>query len=203
MERSGRTLDRVMRMFGVARENVTTPEYQALAHEWLPKIAAASDAIFFDKKLFERIEQVYQSRADAKLDADQTRLVTIVYDNFVRRGAKLGAADKARLTAINQELEGLFAEFRAKVLADESTVTGALERGRSRGLPASLVGSAAAAAHELKLGVRWAIPNTRSSVDPFLTFSSRRDLREKVWRAFKSRGDNGTRTIPTRQSFVS
>ena len=191
MERSGRMLDRVARLFAVARENVTTPEYQALAREWLPRLKASSDAIAFNEPLFARIEMVHRLLSTAGLAADQARLVELVYDNFVRRGARLSIGDKARLTAINQELEALFTEFRAKVLAAESACTVLNDEADLAGLPASLVASAAAAAEERSPGDRWVIPNTRSSVDPFLTFSSRRDLREKVWRAFNRRGDNG------------
>ena len=165
MERSGLTLDRVDRMFAVARESVTNPSYQALEREWQPKLAAADDAIVFNQRLFKRIESVYQSLPGSLLDPDQVRLVTRMYEDFVRRGAKLNSADKQRLSEINQELAARFAEFRAKVLADESTST-LVEGGR-------------------------AIMNTRSSVDPFLASSTRRDLREIVWRKFKRRGDNG------------
>ena len=165
LERSGRTLDRVERMFGVARENVTNPEYQALEREWQPKLAAAADAIVFNQGLFRRIKAVYESLPASHLEPDQVRLVTRIYDDFVRRGARLNAAEKERLSEINQELAALFAEFRAKVLADENTST--LVDGDQ------------------------SIVNTRSSVDPFLTSSPRRDLREIVWKKFKSRGDNG------------
>ncbi len=165
MERAGRTLDRVERMFGVARENVTNPAYQALEREWQPKLAAAADAIVFNQGLFKRIEAVYDSLPGSQLEPDQVRLVTRMYEHFVRRGAQLNAAEKQRLSEINQELAARFAEFRAKVLADENTST-LVEGGRT-------------------------IVNTRSSVDPFLTSSPRRDLREIVWRKFKSRGDNG------------
>jgi peptidyl-dipeptidase Dcp len=165
MERAGHMLDRLQRMFAVARECVTTPAYQALEREWQPKLAAASDEVLFNQGLFNRIEAVYAGLPDSGLDPQQVRLVTRMHDHFVRRGAKLNAADKQRLSEINQELAARFAEFRAKVLADENTSTvvdGGLE-----------------------------IVNTRSSVDPFLTSSPRRDLREIVWRKFKSRGDNG------------
>ena len=165
MERAGLMLDRLQRMFAVARENVTTPAYQALEREWQPKLAAASDELLFNQGLFMRIEAVYQALPESHLDPEQVRLVTRMYEHFVRRGAKLNAAGKARLSEINQELAGRFAEFRAKVLADENTST-VVDGGQT-------------------------IANTRSSVDPFLTSSPRRDLREIVWRKFKSRGDNG------------
>jgi peptidyl-dipeptidase Dcp len=191
MERAGRTLDRVERMFGVARENVTNREYQALEREWQPKLAAAADEIVFNAALFDRIEKVYESLSASNLEPDQIRLTTRIYEHFVRRGAKLSAPQKARLSEINQELAARFAEFRAKVLADENTWTVIERESDLEGLPASVVAAAKRAAEERGLAGKWAIVNTRSSVDPFLTFSTRRGLRETVWKKFKSRGDNG------------
>lgn len=189
LERSGQTRDRVSRLFGVAVDNVTNPQYQALEREWEPKLTAASDAIFMNPRLFERVAGVYASRSG--LAADQQRLTERLHDLFVRRGARLGEAEKKQLSAINQELASLFAEFGQKVLADEDTWTVLEGEADLAGLPATLVDSAKAAADERKLAGKWIIVNTRSSVDPFLTFSSRRDLRERVWKTFKSRGDNG------------
>ena len=165
VDRSGRVRDRLERMFGVARENVTNPAYQALEREWQPTLAAASDEILLNHGLFERIEAVYRSLHELQLDPDQARLVARMYEQFVRHGAKLNSAHKQRLSEINQDLAARFAEFRAKVLADENTST-IVDDGRT-------------------------ITNTRSSVEPFLTSSTRRDLREIVWRKFKCRGDNG------------
>ena len=191
LDRAGRMLDRVTRMFGVARENVTNREYQALEREWQPKLAAAADEILFNKALFERIDAVYRDLDASNLDAEQKRLVTRTQEYFVRRGARLNDAEKRRLSEINQELAARFADFRAKVLADENTWT-VLERDADlAGLPESAIATAEAGAAERGLTGKWAIVNTRSSVDPFLTFSTRRDLRETVWRKFKSRGDNG------------
>ena len=165
LERSGRMLDRVERMFGVARESVTNPDYQKVEREWQPKLAAAADEIIFNTRLFQRIRAVYEALPTMQLEPDQARLVTRTYDRFVRRGARLDATARARLSQINQELAARFAEFRAKVLADENTST-VVEDGK-------------------------VIVNTRSSVDPYLASSPRRDLREVVWKAFKKRGDNG------------
>ena len=180
-----------MRLFGVMTSNMSSPQYQALDREWQPKLAAASDEIAFNERLFTRIEAVHASLPTPALAPEQQRLTTLVYDSFVRRGAKLDAAGKAQLGQINQALAGLFSEFSAKVLADENTWTVLDSESDLAGLPASLVAAAEAAAAERGLAGKWAIVNTRSSVDPFLTYSSRRDLREKVWKRFKQRGDNG------------
>ena len=191
MERTGRTLDRLNRLFNVLRQNISTSRIQALDREWQPKLTAADDAIVFNPGLFKRIEAVYRSLSTSTLTAEQKRLAERTYDSFVRRGARLNDAEKKRLSDLNQQLATLFAEFRSKVLEDENTWT-VLERDTDlAGLPASMVSAAKAAADERGLTGTWAIVNTRSSVDPFLTFSTRRDLREKVWKKFKSRGDNG------------
>ena len=123
MERAGRMLDRLERMFSVARESVTNPSYQALEREWQPKLAASADELLFNEGLFKRIEAVYEALPASRLEPDQVRLVTRMYEHFVRRGARLNAAEKQRLSEINQELAARFAEFRAKVLADENTST--------------------------------------------------------------------------------
>lgn len=190
MERAGTTLRRVTAMFGVYQSNLATPEVQALDLEWSPKLAAAADEVRFNAKLFARIAAVHATRGDAGLDPVDARLLERTYNDFVRTGARLDAAGKERLGAINQRLAARFADFSARVLKDEETWI-VLGPDDLAGLSASQVASLKAAAEERGLKDAWAVVNTRSSVDPFLTFSARRDLREKVWRAFKSRGDNG------------
>jgi len=191
MERSGRTLDRLNRLFNVLRQNISTSRIQALDREWQPKLTAADDAIVFNPGLFKRIEVVHGSLSASTLTAEQKRLTERTYDSYVRRGARLTAAEKTRLSDINQRLAALFAEFRSKVLDEENSWTVLEREADLAGLPASMASAAKAAADERGLTGKWAIVNTRSSVDPFLTFSTRRDLREKVWKKFKSRGDNG------------
>jgi peptidyl-dipeptidase Dcp len=191
MERSGRTLDRLNRLFNVLQQNISTLRIQALDREWQPKLTAADDAIVFNPGLFKRIEAVYRSLSTSALTAEQKRLTERTYDSYVRRGARLTDAEKTRLSEINQQLATLFAEFRSKVLEEENSWTVLEREADLAGLPASMASAAKAAADERGLTGKWAIVNTRSSVDPFLTFSTRRDLREKVWKKFKSRGDNG------------
>jgi peptidyl-dipeptidase Dcp len=185
----GRHVDRAQTLFSVHQSSLNVPEVQAIDKEWSPKITAAYDKITFDEKLFGRIATVYAAR-DNGLTPEQKRLVTLIYDRFVNGGAKLDAKQKAELGRINQDLSRLFTEFGNKVLADENTWT-ILEKKDIAGLPADLVAAYKNAAVERKLGDnKWAVVNTRSMVDPFLTSSPRRDLRENVWNAFKLRGDN-------------
>jgi peptidyl-dipeptidase Dcp len=191
MERAGRRLDRVGAVFGVMTGNMSTPEYQALQREWGPRLAAAADEIVLNPALFQRIKAVYDARATSGLDAQQQRVVTRRYEGFVRRGANLDATQKQQLSAYNQELARLFASFSEKVLADEETYI-AVSEADLAGVPADVRNAAAAAARERNLPAgQFAIVNTRSAVDPVLTFADNRAVRERIWRAFVNRGDNG------------
>jgi peptidyl-dipeptidase Dcp len=188
LEKTGRYQGRADTLFAVMSGNLSTPEVQKVDKEWSPKMAAARDKITFNDKLFARVSAVYAARD--QLDGEKRRLVELRYERFLRAGAKQPAENKAKVGKINEELAGLFAEFSKKVLADENSWI-VLEDKDLAGVSPSLKASYAAAAAERKLDGKFAVVNTRSSVDPFLTASSRRDLREKVWKAFKSRGDNG------------
>lgn len=190
MQLAGARLNRVGTLFGVMTGNMNSPAYQALDREWSPKLSAAQDRITFDPKLFARIEAIYASRDDSGLDPQQVRLVTRIRDAYVRQGAKLDAAQKAQLSQINQQLATAFSEFSEKLLADESTAITVTDEARLAGVPDSVRAVAKAAATE-RGQQGWAIVNTRSAVDPVLTFATDRALREQVWRAFVNRGDNG------------
>ncbi|MDQ3080268.1 MAG: M3 family metallopeptidase, partial [Pseudomonadota bacterium] len=188
LQKTGDRLDRVETYFGLMTSNVTTPEYQALDKTWSPKLSAASDAIRFDPALFARVKAVYDARNSSGLDAKQVRLATRVYESFVRNGAALNSAQKAKLGQYNEQLATLFSDFSDKVLADESTYLDVTEA-EMTGVPADVKAAAAAAAKaQGKSG--YAIKNTRSAVDPVLTFADNRALREKVFKAFVNRGDN-------------
>lgn len=195
LERAGRTLTRVNAVFGVFTGTMSTPEVQAVEREIAPKQAAFRDKITQNSRLFERIAKIYEGRETSGLTAEQQRLVWLDYTNFVRAGAKLEAASKERLSAINQRLAALFTQFSQNVLADETDDFLVLESAADlAGLPESIRAGAAAAAAGKGHPGRWVVLNTRSSADPFLTYSARRDLREKVWRTFVSRGDKGGKT---------
>jgi len=189
LERAGKPLDRAATLFYVMTGNKNSPAIQKISGVIRPKMAAVYDQINFNTKLFERVKAVYDARTTAKLNAEQVRLLEKTYDGFIRRGANLNAADKKRMGEINQALATLFTDFGNRVLADEDTwvVLGKDDLG---GLPETLVASYKAAAEKRKVE-GWAVVNTRSAVDPFLSFSSQRALREKVWNAFIKRGDNG------------
>ncbi|HSM12505.1 MAG TPA: M3 family metallopeptidase [Thermoanaerobaculia bacterium] len=191
LERSGRLLDRVTTVYGVFSSTMSSPGFQAVERDMAPKLAALGDQITQNEKLFARIAAVYEARESSGLTPEQQRLVWLDYTNFVRAGAKLDAAAKARLSEINQRLAGLYTQFSQNVLAEETDYVLYLDEGDLAGLPDSLRSAAAAAAAERGQEGKYAILNTRSSMEPFLVYSDRRDLREKVWRTYYSRGDNG------------
>jgi peptidyl-dipeptidase Dcp len=195
LEDSGRTLTRVDAAYGIWSANMNSPEFQPVEREMAPKLAAFNDQITQNERLFRRIEAVYNSPEKARLTPEQQRLTWVYHNNFVRSGAKLDGAAKQRLSAINQELAGLFTSFSQNVLADETDQMLVLtSESELAGLSPSLREAAAAAAASKGQQGKWVITNTRSSVDPFLTYSDRRDLREKAWRMFVNRGDLGGAT---------
>ena len=192
LERTGHTLDRVSTLYGVWSSTMASPEFQVVQREMAPRIAAFYDQITQNEALFKRIDAVYNSPAKSQLNAEQQRLSWLYYTNFVRAGARLKPEAKSRLSQINQQLAGLYTKFSQNVLAEETDQFIVLKsEDELAGLPQSLRDAAAAAAEQKKQPGTWVIMNTRSSIDPFLTYSDRRDLREKAWRMFVNRGDNG------------
>jgi peptidyl-dipeptidase Dcp len=191
MEKAGERLDYVQSIFGVYSSNLSTPEVQAINKEWSPKLSAAYDKINLNAKLFDRIAKLYEHREHVGLDAKQMRLLTRTYEGFVRRGAQLNDAQKAQLSDYNQQLAAAFSDFNSRLLADESTHTAANEA-EMAGVPQDVKDAAleAGKAAGLPPGV-YAIANTRSAVEPVLSFGTNRALRERVWKAFVQRGDNG------------
>ena len=192
LEGAGRTFDRVQTVYGIFQATMNTDEFQPVEEAMAPKIAELGDKIVQNGKLFARIAAVYEAREQANLTPEQKRLVWLDYTRFVHAGAQLDAKGKERLSAINQRLASLFTSFSQKVLADESGPMTLLESEADlAGLPEALREAAASAAESRGKKGRWAVLNTRSSMEPFLTYSDRRDLREKVWRTYYSRGNNG------------
>ncbi|HXV61211.1 MAG TPA: M3 family metallopeptidase [Vicinamibacteria bacterium] len=191
MERSGRDLGRVFAYYGVWSSNLSTPEFREIEREMAPRLSEFQSKITQNAALFERIRAVHDGAEMGSLRSDQQRLVQLIYDGFARNGATLQGEAKERYAAIDQRLAELETQFSNNVLADEEGYVTYLDETQLSGLPASFVQSAASAAKERGQEGKYAVTNTRSSMDPFLTFSDERDLREKVWRTYYDRGDNG------------
>ncbi|HZE89427.1 MAG TPA: M3 family metallopeptidase, partial [Verrucomicrobiae bacterium] len=191
MERAGRDLDRVLTYWGIWGGNLSTPEFRKIQAEMAPKLAEFNTKFIQNAALFARIKQVYESPERASLRPDEQRLVWLTYDRFRSNGATLEGAARARYAEINKRLAEVQTKFGNNVLGDEEGYVTYLTAQQLGGLPESLIKGAAAAAADRGKAGSYAVTNTRSSMDPFLTFSSERSLREKVWRTYYARGDNG------------
>ncbi len=191
MERSGRDLDRVFNFYGIWSSNLSTPEFREIQQAMAPKLSEFRSKITQNAALFERIKTVYESEEMQSLRPDQQRLVWLSYDGFARNGATLEGEAKERYAAINQRLAEIHTQFGNNVLADEEGYVTFITADQLGGLPESFVQSAATAATDRDHEGEYAITNTRSSMDPFLTSSTERELRQQVWRTYYSRGDNG------------
>ena len=190
LENAGRLLESVASIYYVWSSTLASPELQAIEREMEPRLAAFEDSITQNPKLFARIEAVYRDRE--KLGSEQQRLTWKKYTSFVRAGAKLGVAEKERVAAINQRLAALYTDFSQFVLADEEERATIFEHESDLdGLSDGVREAARAAATARGQNGKFAIENTRSAMEPFLTYATRRDLREKVWTEYVMRGDNG------------
>lgn len=189
-ELSGEKMGRLFSIWGVHSSNLSSPEVRKIQAEWEPKVSAFFSELTLDARYFQRVKFLYDQRASLNLDAKQMRLLERTYDSLVRNGALLNAAKKAQVIGIETDLSKKFSAFSEKVLADEESFILIDKEADLAGLPETFVAALSAAAKE-KGKAGWAVVNTRSAVQPFLENSTRRDLREKVWRAFTKRGDNG------------
>jgi len=191
LERSGRTLDRVQRIFGVYQATLDTPDVQAVEQEMTPLLAAHSDQIRHNLPLYRRIAAVYAVREKSALAPEQQRLTWFYYTRFLLSGAQLDSRAKADVSDINRRLAALYTRFSQNVLADENDHWLELSAdGDLAGLPPSIREALVTGATARGVKVLGAVLNTRSSVEPFLELSTRRDLRERAWRIFVNRGDN-------------
>ncbi|MEO0549947.1 MAG: M3 family metallopeptidase [Pseudomonadota bacterium] len=191
LQKSGADLDRVFTYWGIWRSNVSSPEYREIQREMAPRISAFRSSITQNEGLFARVKAVYEGEQIATLQPDQQRLVRLVYDGFARNGATLEGEAKQRYADINTRLSELHTAFANNVLADEEGYVTYLTDDQLSGLPQSFITAAATAATDRGEDGKFAVTNTRSSMDPFLRYSDKRDLREIVWRTYYNRGDNG------------
>ena len=190
LERTGQPLARAQAIFGVWASTMSTPEFRTIEQKMAPRLAAFGDKIVQNAKLFARLKTVYDAREQANLTAEQKRLVWFTYNNFVRQGANLDADKKAQLSEVNQQLAGLYTKFSQNQLSDEETYALVIDnKADLAGLPASQIAAAAAEGERRGQKGKWIISNTRSAMEPFLTYASSRALREKAFRMWVSRGD--------------
>ena len=191
LEKAGDDLNRVFTYWGIWSANMSSPEFREIQQEMAPKLSEFFTTITQNENLFERVKAVYESPEKDALTPAQQRLVWLTYDQFASNGATLEGEAKERYGAINQRLAELHTQFANNVLHDEEGYVTYITGDQLSGLPESFANAAAAAATDRDHDGAYAITNTRSSMDPFLTYSNERDLRETVWRTYYDRGDNG------------
>lgn len=186
LEKSGDDIGRVYTYWGIWSSNKNSPEFRKIQGEMVPVLSDFSSKISQNAELFERIETVYNDKAALKkLTPEAQRMVKLRYEGLVRAGAKLDDTKKVRYAAIDKRLAKLYTTFANNILNDEQSYTTYLTKDQLDGLPEAFTKS-------IKTDDgRYGIKNTRSSMDPFLKYSTERDLREVVWNNYYNRGDNG------------
>ena len=189
-DNSGEMLWRVATVFGMLSAANTDDAMQTLSAEIYPALAAHSDAITMNDKLFERVKAVYDGRLSAGLGEEELRLVQKIYDDFVRSGALLSTEDKSRLMQINEELSALGVDFGRNLLAETNAYQLFVKRDRLKGVPSSVMETAAAEARAAGRGDEFLFTLQKSSMLPLLTYCKDRELREEIYKAYLKRGDN-------------
>lgn len=189
LEKSGWQLSRVASIFWNLEGSDSTPELQEIARDMAPRFAAHETQVLLDKRLFKRVDDLYQRREALKLNDEDLRVLERHHLEFVRAGARLSAAEKSRVKEINARLATLVTQFMQNVLKDEQSWRLVLDGENDlAGLPDTLKESAGRAAAEAGMPGKALVTLARSSVEGFLTYSARRDLREQAFNAWISRG---------------
>jgi len=190
LEKSGELLTRVEGVFHNLTSSATNEALQAIELEMAPRLSAHWSAISMHPVLFARLDELYAKRESLELDAESLRLLERYHLDFVRAGAQLKPQERDRLAAIGQRLAILGTQFSQNVLGDEEDWVLTLTEEQMAGVPPAVRDAAAARAKELKLHLPFAVTLARSSVEPMLQFADDRGLREQLYRAWVSRGDN-------------
>jgi len=191
MERSGKLLDDVYSYYGILSSNMSSPEFRIIQGDLAPKLSEYSSKISQNEKLFKRISSIYEASLINPLENDQQRVLDLTYKSFAMSGAALDADKKQRYAEINLELSSLYNDFSNNVLHDEENYVTYLDETQLGGLSNGFIKSANNIAKDKGFEDKYAITNTRSSMDPLLTYSTNRKIREVVWKNYYSRGDNG------------
>ena len=191
LEGSGETLDKVANVFFNLLGSNTNDEMDALAMEMSPKLSAHNDAILLNKALFKRIENLHDNRQSMNLSVEQNRLLEETYKRFIRSGANLDKGSMERLTQINSALSSLSVRFDQNVLKETNSYSMVVENKEDlEGLPDEEIRQASLLAESEGQKGKWVFKPTRVSMYPFLTYSTKRDLREELYKSYIQRGDN-------------
>ncbi len=191
LERSGVLLDRVGNVFFAMKSSMTNDELEAVAKDIVPRLSKHSDEILLSDPLFRRIEAVYEGKSNLGLTAEQSRLLEETYKSFVRGGARLAPEKKARLTEINAELSLLGLDFAEHLLKENNRFELVIDnKSDMSGLPEGVVAAAAETARQRGREGQWVFTLHKPSMIPFLQYSERRELREKIYQAYINCGNH-------------
>ncbi len=192
-DKSGKLLTRVSKVFYNLNEAETNKQLQAIARQLSPIMSKHGDDIALNEKLFAKIKAVYEKRNDLKLDSQQLRVVEKYFRDFERQGANLPADKKEQLRKLNSELSMLSLTFGENLLAETNDNFKLVIEDKKdlEGLPAGVIEGAAETAKEKGLEGKWVFTLSKPSMIPFLQYAKNRDLREKIYRGYFMRGNNG------------
>ncbi len=191
LDRSGVFLTRVDRVFGNMASANTDAELQKIEQEVAPLLSKHNDDINLNEGLFQRTKAVYEQKDSLELNPEQKMLLEKTYKGFVRGGANLNEEEKARFREINEELSVLSVKFAKNVLDETNAFEMVIENQEDlAGLPQSVITAASEAAQEKGQEGKWVITLHKPSFIPFLQYSEKRELREKVFKAFANLGNN-------------
>ena len=192
LERTGQLLDRVNTVFSNLNSSNTDPEMDKIDTEMTPRLTAHEDSILLDAALFARVDSLYRRRASLKLDPESLQLLERYHVMFVRAGATLSEADKARLRELNEQISSLMTQFKQNVL--KASKDGAVvvdSAAELDGLSAEQIGAAERAAAARNLSGKWVIPLQNTTNQPSLARLKNRALREKIYKASIERANGG------------
>ncbi|WP_371378329.1 M3 family metallopeptidase [Thalassotalea aquiviva] len=191
MEKSGELLNKVANVFYGLIGSMSSPEMQAISKEMAPKFSALSDDINLNEDLFKRVKAVYDAKDSLELNTEQKTLLENTYKGFVRGGANLSTEQKAELRQLNEQISKLSIQFGENLLNETNDFELIIEDEKDLdGLPDSIIAAAKATAKERGKEGKWVFTTHRPSFYPFLTYSTNRELREKLFYAYTHRGDN-------------
>ncbi len=191
LEQSGSLLTKVSDVFYNLTSSDTNDSLQSISKIVTPKLSALSDFMYLNEALFARIKAIYEQRKDLGLNTEENALIDKYYKNFVRGGANLSAEDKDRLKIINEELSMLSLDFGEHVLKETNKFELVIDDPSDlKGLPETVIASAAEAAKEKDEEGKWLFTIQKPSLIPFLQYAENRGLREKMYIAYISMGNN-------------
>ena len=197
MERSGELLDKVSAVFFNLSGSTTNEKLQEIEKEISPKLSQHYDSISLNPYIFKKVTLLWEDVDDLNLSQEERKILEETYKRFIRSGALLKGTDKDRYSDINQEISKLSVQFSQNLLAETNNFEVILSKDDLKGLPEDIINLAKEEADnkykktsDVKYSDKYIFTTHRSSMYPFLTYSERRDLREKLYTGYIMRGDN-------------